>query len=135
MYLLRLMNASITSAAVRIYLWYFLIEFSSISKNVLLLTKFFIALDFISSFMSFFKTSNAIFLFSIPFSSIKNSSERIEISGFLIPATSKTPITCSETNALSMTCPILVSIHSSLFTEPVPSNFANLAFIAWKNET
>jgi hypothetical protein len=54
-----------------------LIAFSSISINDLLLTRFFLEPDFNSSLSSFFNTSKAIFLCSMPLSSSKNSSDRM----------------------------------------------------------
>ncbi len=53
----------------------------------------------LSSLRSFLSTSNATFLCSKPFSSARKSSDRMEISGFLMPAASKTSITCSDTSA------------------------------------
>jgi hypothetical protein len=59
-------------------------EVAFISINDLLLTRFFLERDFNSSLSSFFNTSKATFLCFMPLSSSKNSSDRMEISGFLV---------------------------------------------------
>jgi hypothetical protein len=52
------------------------------------------------------------------------------MSGFLIPAASKTSTIPSDTTALSTICLIAVSISASDYPVPVGSNFVNRAFTA-----
>jgi len=97
--------------------------------------KFFFDLTLISSLRIFLSNSNATFFLFIPLTSSKKSSDKIDISGFLIQAASKISITHSDTTALSTICLIDVSISSSLFQFQLGSNLVRRAFIAWKNQT
>ena len=110
-------------------------ERSSISISDWLSTKLYFERTLISSSNSLRSTSIAMFLCSMPFSSIKNSSERMEISGFLMPAASKISITFSETKAWSITCRMVVSISSSVCPVPLSLNLHSRALTAWKKAT
>jgi len=110
-------------------------EFSSISISVLLWTKFVLLLAFISSLRSFFNVSKAMFLCCMFFTSMRNSSESMEMSGFFIPAASNMSTTGSVTSARSMTCLTAVSRSSPPLRASDLSNLTSRAFTAWKNAT
>ena len=108
---------------------------SNISINERPLTRFVFERAFISSLSSFCNTSRAIFLCFISFNSSIKSSERMDMSGFFIPAASKMSMTCSVTRALSITWRIVVAISSLVLPASFVSNFTNRAFTAWKKAT
>ena len=111
------------------------IAFSSISAKDLAWTNILSAACLISPSSSLRSISTAKFRCGIPRISARNSSERIEMSGFLNPAAAKMSMTSSDATALDTIWRIACSICSKHPLLSTPALLVRTDFTAWKNAT
>ncbi len=126
--------SSITCAASIARFWYFRTACSSISAKDFACTTFLRDRTLISPVSNFRNNSTARFFCGIPRTSARNSSERIERSGFLSPAAAKMSTISSDTTAFEIIWRMAWSSSSSVFCSPGVL-FASTERTAWKNPT